>query len=122
MTIYNIGRKKFFTENEISGSVADACLVDLRINNFTFNGIPRITTNRNSSDEKYKNSEDFGSRDTFKVTLTLENATSSIDLSYAEARDNALRYKNKEDVDNHLFKLIQAALQELEASTSRSTP
>ena len=120
MTIYKFGKTGYFTENQVSGSIADACLADLRINNFAFNGIPRIKTERNPSDEVYSNSENFGSRDTFRVTLSTDDISSSIDLSYTAARAHAVRFKNKEDFDNQLLKIVQRALQELEAAASGS--
>ena len=120
MTIYKFGKTGYFTENQVSGSIADACLADLRINNFAFNGIPRIKTERNPSDEVYSNSENFGSRDTFRVTLSTDDSSSSIDLSYAEARAHAVRFKNKGEFDNQLLKIVQRALQELEAAVSGS--
>ena len=120
MTIYEFGTTGYFTETQISGSIADACLADLRINNFAFNGIPRIKTELKPSDEVYSNSENFGSRDTFRVTLSIDDSSSSIDLSYAEARAHAVRFKNKEDFDNQLLKIVQSALQELEAAASGS--
>lgn len=120
MTIYNFGKTDYFTEDQISGSIADACLADLRINNFVFNGIPRIKTELKPSDEVYSNSENFGLRDTFRVTLSTDEMSSSIDLSYSEARTHAVRYKNKGDVDSHLLKLVQNALQALEAATRSS--
>ena len=120
MTIYNFGKTDYFTENQISGAIADTCLADLRINNFAFNGIPRIKTELKPSDEVYSNSENFGSRDTFRVTLSIDDSSSSIDLSYAEARAHAVRFKNKEDFDNQLLKIVQSALQELEAAASGS--
>ena len=120
MTIYNFSKTDYFTEDQISGSIADACLADLRINNFAFNGIPRIKTELKPSDEVYSNSENFGSRDTFRVTLSIDDSSSSIDLSYAEARAHAVRFKNKEDFDNQLLKIVQSALQELEAAASGS--
>jgi hypothetical protein len=120
MTMYKFGKTGYFTENQVSGSIADACLADLRINNFAFNGIPRIKTERKPSDEFYSNSEDFGSRDTFRVTLSADDISSSIDLSYAEARAHAVRFKNKGEFDNQLLKIVQSALQELEAKASDS--
>ena len=116
MTIYNFSKTDYFTEDQISGSIADACLADLRINNFAFNGIPRIKTELKPSHEVYSDSENFGSRDTFRVTLSTDDSSSSIDLSYAEARAHAVRFKNKEDFDHQLFKIVQSALQELEAT------
>jgi hypothetical protein len=120
MAIYKFGKTGYFTENQVSGSIADACLADLRINNFAFNGIPRIKTERNPSDEVYSNSENFGSRDTFRVTLSTDEISSSIDLSYAEARAHAVRFKNNEKFENQLLKIVQSALQELEATASGS--
>lgn len=120
MTIYNFGKTGCFTDNQISCSIADACLADLRINNFAFNGIPRIKTERKPNDEVYSSSENFGSRDTFRVTLSIDDSSSSIDLSYAEARAHAVRFKNKGEFDNQLLKIVQSALQELEAKASGS--
>ena len=121
MTIYKFGKTGYFTEDQVSGSIADACLADLRINNFAFNGIPRIKTERNPSDEVYSNSENFGSRDTFRVTLSTDGISSSIDLSYTAARAHAVRFKNKEDFDNQLLKIVQSALQELEAASGSAS-
>ena len=120
MTIYNFGKTDYFNENQISGSIADACLADLRINNFAFNGIPRIKTELKPSDEVYSNSANFGSRDTFRVTLSTGEMSSSIDLNYSEAGTHAVRFKNKADVDNQLLKLVQNTLQTLEPATRGS--
>ena len=120
MTIYNFGKTDYFTENQISGAIADTCLADLRINNFAFNGFPRIKTELKPSHEVYSDSENFGSRDTFRVTLSTDDISSSIDLSYTAARAHAVRFKNKEDFDNQLLKIVQRALQELEAAVSGS--
>ena len=68
--------KQPFTESCICGSIADACLKDLRINSAP-NGFPRIEAARNPSDEKYTNKQIFGSRDTFKVTLSINKDVSS---------------------------------------------
>ena len=119
MTIYNFGKTDYFTTNQISGSIAHACLVDLGSNNFTFNGIPRIKTARDPSEEVYRNNEDFGSRDTFTVTLSIENTASLIRLSYSEALKHAVRFRDKEDTDRGLLKLVQNALAELESNTIR---
>lgn len=117
MTIYE--GKQPFTENRICGSIADACLKDLRINNFTFNGLPRIEAARNPNDEKYTNKQIFGSRDTFKVTLSIsKDVSSTINLTYQEAHDHAKRFLNNEAVDDQLFKLVQKALSELEGYDS----
>jgi hypothetical protein len=120
MTIYNFGKTDYFTENQISGAIADTCLADLRINNFAFNGFPRIKTELKPSHEVYSDSENFGSRDTFRVTLSTDDSSSSIDLSYAEARAHAVRFKNKGEFDNQLLKIVQSALQELEVKASGS--
>ena len=112
MTLYE--GKQPFTESCICGSIADACLKDLRINSAP-NGFPRIEAARNPSDEKYTNKQIFGSRDTFKVTLSInKDVSSTINLTYQEAHDHAKRFLNNEAVDDQLFKLVQKALSELE--------
>ena len=113
MAIYD--GKQPFTENRICGSIAVACLKDLRINNFTFNGLPRIEAARNPNQIKYTKTQKFG----FKVTLSISNdVSSSIDLTYQEAHDHAKRFQNEEAVDDQLFILVQTALKSMEHNYS----
>lgn len=106
--MYEIGTK-YFTTNELSVAIVQAWVADLRINNTVgYNGCPRIIATRNGNDRIDQEN------DTFVITLSVENASSSLHLSFADAANHATRSREQLAPDTQLLIMVRETLQKLE--------
>ena len=104
MTYYNdLG----FSDSQVAGAVAEAALHDLRVNNFTFSGVPQIDV-----------SGDPGG--SFTVMLRWNKASSTqFQLSEAEAKAAVKKFTSGAGYDPAIFNRVQDAVAELEGKASQ---
>jgi hypothetical protein len=116
MALYDHYSKKHgsFTTNQIAGFITEQCLQDLRINNFTFPGIPRIEARRVGKRESRIDIEN----DVFEVLLSVDEHIQTIEFSFREGADMGVYFKKAKTVDtkDSAFNRCQKALQKLENS------
>jgi hypothetical protein len=96
-----------FTDCEVAGAVAAAAIHDLRINHFSFPGFPQI--------------EVTGAPDgSFTIVLCWKlTALAQFQLSQAEAKVAAKKFRSRAGYDSTIFDKVQKALLDLEGKASR---
>ena len=116
MGSYNFG-SNYFTTNEISAQITQAWVIDLRINNSSgYDGCPRIVATRIGGIKIDKKN------DTFKITLTVGKSSSSLVLTFADAANYAIRFRNKAVPDEQLCQVVRDALAQLESTLQEDRP
>jgi len=96
-----------FSDCQVAGAVAEAAIHDLRINHFIFSGFPQIDV-----------SSDPGSF--FTVVLCWkQTASTRFQLSEAEAKSAAKKFRSRAGYGPAIFNKVQDALADLENKVSR---
>jgi hypothetical protein len=90
---------------QIAGAVAEAAVVDLRVNLFNYSGFPQIHVSCHSDDM-------------FSVALSWETYETQFQLTDAEAKIAVAKFKSGTGYERSIFDKVQEALATLEGKVS----
>lgn len=110
MAMYNF-KKDSFTTNEISGAVAQACIATFFTGGYLFDGFPRIMAKRNPSSDIHERVSE--QNDTFDIVVSVDDASVTLSLHFADAAAHALQFRKKDASDQRLIELVETAVVEL---------
>lgn len=96
-----------FSSCEVGGFIASALIHDLRVNNFTFTNFPEV-------DVKWDD-------DNFYITLKTEGCSSpTFKLDYKTVKREVKRFRNKQEIGDEAFNIIQSNVAALEGAARDS--
>ena len=96
-----------FSDSQVAGTVAEAAIHDLRVNNFGFPGFPQINMSN-------------GPGDSFTITMRWTKAASAqFQLSVADAKSAVDKFTSSAGYDPVIFDKVQKAVLDLEGKASR---